>query len=543
MKKIFLLIAAVSFAGSVMAGGLVTNTNHSAAYTRMQCRDATLGVDAAYFNPAGITKLSKGLHFSLSNQTVKQTWDIESNYPLLNGTPKNYEGIVSAPIFPAFYAVFNTGKVAFSFGFNPIGGGGGASFEDGIPSIEYDASSFVPALSANGVTGYEIDANFEATSIYFGYQVNVAYAINDMISVALGGRYVTAKNTYDGYLTNVNLNYNGTMTPVAGVFNDLSSQATAGATMATGAAASVQPIIDGGGGGFTLPQLVGAGMITEADRLTLEGGLNTLGIDPTGYTTTQVQSAYTGAATSLTATATELGGQAIVYGNLMDQTAKVEQTATGFTPIISVNFSPIEMLNISIKYEGKTNLEFENNTTSDFITAVDPVTGALTESMFPDGYVYNADIPAQLVVGAMLKPIDKIMVTGGIQYFFDKSVDYSKGEGIEMIDNNFIVYAIGAEYAISNMIKFSLGYSGTKTGVNSDYNSDTRFSLNTNSFGGGLGIHITPMIEINLGGAITNYEEGSKDLTKTLPGPVEIPYKEFYDKSIMLFAVGVDLHF
>ncbi len=529
MKKIFLLIAAVSITGSVMAGGLVTNTNHSAAFTRMQCRDATLGVDAAYFNPAGITKLSKGFHFSLSNQTIKQIWDIESNFPLLNGTPRNYEGIVSAPIYPAVYAVFNTGKVAFSFGFNPIGGGGGATFEDGIPSIEYDASTFVPALAGAGVTGYEIDANFEATSIYFGYQLNVAYAINDMISVAVGGRYVTAKNTYDGYLRNVNLNYNGVMTPVAGVFNNFSAQAT-------GAAASVQPIIDGGGGGLTLPQLEGLGMITEAERLALEGGLTAFGIDPTGYTAAQVQGTYTGVAT-------DMGGKAIVYGNLMDQVAQVEQTATGFAPIFSVNISPIEMLNISIKYEARTKLEFENNTTSDFITAVDPVTGVPTESMFPDGYIYNADIPAQLVVGAMLKPIDKIMITGGIQYFFDKDVDYSKGENIEMIDNNFIVYAIGAEYGISNMIKFSLGYSGTKTGVNSDYNSDTRYSLNTSTYGGGFGILVTPMIEINLGVAYTSYVNGSKDLTKTLEGPIVVPYTEFYDKNIMLFAVGVDLHF
>ena len=39
---------------------------------------------------------------------------------------------------------------------------------------------------------------FEGTSVFFGFQANVSYAINDMISVAIGGRYVTANETYNG---------------------------------------------------------------------------------------------------------------------------------------------------------------------------------------------------------------------------------------------------------------------------------------------------------------------------------------------------------
>jgi hypothetical protein len=33
----------------------------------------------------------------------------------------------------------------------------------------------------------------------------VSYEINDFISVALGGRYVTAKNTYQGYINDVTI--------------------------------------------------------------------------------------------------------------------------------------------------------------------------------------------------------------------------------------------------------------------------------------------------------------------------------------------------
>ena len=45
---------------------------------------------------------------------------------------------------------------------------------------------------------YSADIFFEGTSVYFGYQANVAYKINDMISVAVGVRLVSAKNTYNG---------------------------------------------------------------------------------------------------------------------------------------------------------------------------------------------------------------------------------------------------------------------------------------------------------------------------------------------------------
>ncbi|MCK7535426.1 MAG: hypothetical protein MZV63_32815 [Marinilabiliales bacterium] len=53
----------------------------------------------------------------------------------------------------------------------------------------------------NNVTAYDGAIFFEGSSIYFGYQANVSYEINDLISVAVGGRYVTAKNTYQGYIT------------------------------------------------------------------------------------------------------------------------------------------------------------------------------------------------------------------------------------------------------------------------------------------------------------------------------------------------------
>lgn len=532
MRKILLTFAAVCFSASLFAGGLVTNTNQSAAWTRLMCRDATLDADAVYYNPAGTVMMEKGLHLSVSNQTITQTRWINTNYPLINGVSgtedREFVGTIFAPVFPSIYGVYNLGKIAFSAAFNPIGGGGGATFSDGVPSLEYDPALIASSLSGAGVTGYDLEANFEASSIFFGYQVNVAYKINDMISVAVGGRMVTAKNTYNGYLRDVNLDFMGTPTSVAGVFNALSGGAT-------GAATSVQPLIDGGAGDYTLAQLVGGAWITQAESDALEGGLNALGVDPTGFTAAQVQGAYTAAAT-------DLGGKAVVYGGLMNQEADVLQTASGFAPILSVNIQPIEMLNIAIKFEGKTSLKFKNETTSDFVTAVDPLTGATTASMFPDGYEYNADMPAVLTLGAMLRPTDRLMITVGTSTYFDKGIDYSQGLDLELIDKNYLTYSIGAEFGLTDALGISAGYAGTRTGVNELYQSDITHSLSTSSYGGGFVYSIGSLMDINLGANFTTYVEETFDKIKDTPaGP--LAFQETYDRGVWMIGVGVDFHF
>ncbi|HBE43611.1 MAG TPA: hypothetical protein DDW27_20930 [Bacteroidales bacterium] len=212
MKKLLTLIAAILIAGSIYAGGLVTNNNHSALFTRMQNRNSSTLIDATYFNPAGLTRLGNGLYVSLNNQTIGQTRTITNDYMFLNGvsasSPREYEGKVSAPVYPAAYIAFKAGKLAISAGFNPIGGGGGATYDAGLPSIEMPISELKPLLTGMGLTTtqYAADIAFEGRSIYFGYQANISYAINDMISAAIGARLVTAKNTYNGHVSDIKIN-------------------------------------------------------------------------------------------------------------------------------------------------------------------------------------------------------------------------------------------------------------------------------------------------------------------------------------------------
>jgi len=204
-----LLCVVLLMSGTVFAGGLVTNTNQSAAFMRTLNRNASTDVDAVYFNPAGLTKLCcNGLFLDVSNQTIWQTKTVTNSTANLNHEGE-FVGNVFAPVFPTVYVAFKKDKLVLSGGFMPIGGGGSAEYEDGLPSFDTTLASYVgipasyinAALSPYGtINGYDLNVDFSGSSIYYGFQGGVSYKINDLVSMSLGGRYVMAKNSYEGYL-------------------------------------------------------------------------------------------------------------------------------------------------------------------------------------------------------------------------------------------------------------------------------------------------------------------------------------------------------
>ena len=528
--------------GSLFAGGLVTNTNQSAQFVRLLSRNASTDVDATYFNPAGLTKLAPGFHFGINNQTIGQTRTVISDYPFLNGAPdREFLGTVSAPFFPSVYAVFNTSKLAFSLGFNPVGGGGGAKYDEGLAMIEMPVSDLVPLLESQGAQGYSLETNFTGSSIFYGFQGNISYKINDIVSVAAGARYVMARNTYEGKLESIMLNMGGTWLPASTVFTNIATQLAGIVAIPT----QVAPIISSGGGDFTLAQLQGAGYIDATTRAGIEAALAAIGVPAANIpamTLNQISGTITGATPALN----EQIAQATATSSLMhDQHADVLQTGSGITPVLGVNLAFGDMVNIGIKYEFATKLRVVNQTTSDFTMGIDPDTGDPI-TMFPDGAETINDMPAMLAIGVEVRPISKLMLTGSFTYYFDKAIDYDGSENlnVNMIDKNFLDFALGVEYGITKNVRASVAWAGTKTGVNLNYQDELSYSLNTNGIGGGFGIRISPMIDVNIGGLYTIYGTDEKTFTRSMTGTeISIPLTETYKKTTWLAAVGVDLHF
>lgn len=525
MKRLTLLmIGFLTLPFFSYSGGIMTNQNQSAAYIRMFARDASTNIDAVFFNPAGLTKLNDGFYFSLNNQYISQNQYVTSSYEHLNGSPVEYHGVVKAPLFPGIYAAYKTGKLVFSLGINPVGGGGGATFDKGLPAFEVPVSGLVPQLSGQGVTAYSSDAYFEGSSVFWGYQLGVSYEINEMFSVYLGARYVTAKNTYAGHLTDIMITQAGVDVAAVDFF-------AATATQLQPLFDGLTPLYDGGAGAYTLADAEGLGLIDATQRAGLEAGFTALGIP----TDTPIGTAYEGVVSP-----NYLGARRAEYVLADQEDVEVEQKGSGITPIIGVNISPNEKLNIGIKYEHQTKIELENNTTTDFIIDYDYLTDTET-GMFPDGETTRSDMPALLSLGLDYKFTEKFSVATGFHYYFDKNADYGKGkDNADLMDKNAIEWALGLQYNVSEKLLLSAGYLMTRTGVKEEYQSDMSFSLNSNSIGLGGSYAVTPKINLNLGVGYTIYEDNTKEFDTD--GFDANGWSETYDKNNLFVALGLDFN-
>ena len=123
MNKISAFVASVMLAATstATAGGILTNTNQSIDFLRNPARDAAIGLDGVYSNPAGVAFLPEGFHLGFNWQYAHQTRTIESNSPVFalghkNGgkTSKTFEGVADAPFIPSLQAAYNKAVEAVS---------------------------------------------------------------------------------------------------------------------------------------------------------------------------------------------------------------------------------------------------------------------------------------------------------------------------------------------------------------------------------------------------------------------------------------------
>ena len=544
MRKLLIFISGTLISGSLIAGGLVTNTNQSASWARLPSRNASVEADAVYYNPAGIMKMGNGFHFAVSNQTIFQKREITNDYSYLHNDL--YEGSVKAPLFPSVAAAYKLDKFAVSFGFNPVGGGGGATYEAGLPSFEMSIADLVPATFTNfGTTDYNADIFFEGSSIYFGYQANVSYKINDMISVAAGVRLVTAKNTYNGYLRDISINpnyptfgaYTGSMVLARDFFSDGAIFLNGLSTTATTLAGTINAAISGGTPAATPLSAMPAPLVAGVTQV-----LGAAGINATGMNIGTAAASLTGVAPVFTANATSMTGYAAAT---QDIEVDAEETGMSYTPILSVNITPIENLNIALKYEFLTKLELTTSLAS-------PTMGG---GIFIQDEKKRADMPAMLAIGAEYT-LSKIKLALGANYYFDKSADYGHKidndlnpatptvhvDNSEIIDNNGMTLGGGLEYKVAENWLVSAGYVFGNKGVNNIYQSDLTFGNATHTFGGGGAFMLGEMLKINLGASYTMYLENEKNVNHFLGATNMLP-KETYTKSTFVVGVGVELSF
>ncbi len=193
MKKLLVSLCVtgliVSSASLLFAGGLENKHNWSAEYIRTLNRNAaTDSADAVVYNPAGVMKMEDGLFVNLTGQYV-----IKDYSDTVAGTKYDTD---EPDFVPSLFTLYKKDKWAAYGAVTVVVAGGEVDYKDGNATTLGLAQGLISALG-----GSLSDQRLKGESYFIGYTLGGAYAINDMVSVSLGARYVDASREFKGHAT------------------------------------------------------------------------------------------------------------------------------------------------------------------------------------------------------------------------------------------------------------------------------------------------------------------------------------------------------
>jgi long-chain fatty acid transport protein len=195
-----------------------------------------------------------------------------------------------------------------------------------------------------------------------------------------------------------------------------------------------------------------------------------------------------------------------------------EKTASGFGGIIGLNISPLSGLNIGIRYETITKLEFE----------YDKADGPLASSFGAvKGAKEDRDLPSLLGLGVSYQLIPELRADASFTYYLNSKADW---DGAEDEHKNGYEIGAAAEYSILSNLKASLGFLYTNQGADKDSYVYLNPALKAISVCGGGIYEVTPGLSLELGISGSFYLED--DGTTEFAQPVTL------NKKVLNIALG-----
>ena len=484
--KAFLASALLAVATTATAGGILTNTNQSIDFLRNPARDAAIGLDGVYSNPAGVAFLPEGFHLGLNWQYAHQTRTITGTNDLFalgakNGgaTTKEFEGVANAPIVPSLQAAYNKGQWSFQFNFSVPGGGGKCEFDKGIGSFETYVGAIAQKLigtsnalnaslsnfdaSVPNVTGYDVNGYMKGRQFYFGLQLGAARKLSDNLSVYAGLRLLYGTATYRAKISNIMVGTQNGYVDFRDFLPNVPVQAQQNAAVAQQHLAVINQ--------------------TEQAGVPLSDAL------------VQARTALTNGLTQLQASQSQLSTLA-KYSEGVNLLCN--QSSVGIAPIIGVDYK-IGKFNFAAKYEFKTQIRMKNESTVNEASEIAAV------NKFRDGEEVNEDAPALLTVGAQWSPVEQIRVNVGYHHYFDKDADWYNNAQ-DLLDHDTDEYLIGAEWDVTDKLTISAGGQLTRYGLTDDYMNDMSFVVNSYSLGLGFNYKASDKLTLKAGYFQTNYD-------------------------------------
>ncbi len=514
MKKQLLVCAAIAMASATptFAGGLLTNTNQNVAFNRMMSREASIGIDGVYYNPAGVVFMGDGHHLSINWQLAFQSRTIENNYDLFNNnvndptTPRTFKGKAFAPVIPSFQYAYNKGNWSFQGNFALTGGGGKCTFDNGLGSFEKIvaetaigacqlATGIDKVAAAYGVPGvfssderfgklgkYSYDSYMHGRQYYYGLSVGAAYKINEHFSAFAGVRGVYASCNYYGYVENIKV---GAM-PLYQVLDPTKESA-----------ANIELSCDQSGLGFT--PIIGVDFKTGRWNFSAKYEFKTR-MRLKNKSVNQIPS----------------------IGNLSDNLRKAY--IAGGVPEQEAD----NILNNQVVQGAMLQLKTQ------FDTKIDEALGE-----YEDGKKIAADIPAYLTIGAGYSPVDAVRINVGFHWFDDKHAT-SYNNRNKKLKRGTLEYNAGVEVDVCKKITLSTGWQSTNYGLSDEYMDDKSFVTSSNSAAVGGVYHISKKMDLNVAYFHTFYQH-KKTSEKVNTGTVY--YNSDYSRNNNVFAVGLDINF
>ena len=526
MKKLKLVSLAIAMASATpsFAGGLLTNTNQHVAFNRMMSREASIGIDGVYYNPAGVVFMGEGKHLAINWQLAYQTRSIENDYALFTNnvnnptTPREFKGKAFAPVIPSFQYAYNKGRWSLQAGFALTGGGGKCTFDNGLGSFEkivaetaiaacqlagavdQVASQYgVPAVFSSdkyfGKEGkYSYNSYMHGRQYYYGLSIGAAYKINEHLSAYAGVRGVYASTNYYGYVEDIKV---GNM-PLYMVLDPTKEKA-----------ANIELSCDQSGLGFT-PMLgidfkTGRWNFAAKYEFKTRIRLKNKSVNQTpsiGNLPDNLRNAY-------------------IAGGVPEQAAN----AILSNPVIQGAM-------------GQLKTQFDSK-----------LEGAIGE--YEDGKKIAGDIPAYLALGVGYSPVNTVRVNVGFHWFDDKhATSYNNRQ--EKLKRGTLEYNAGVEVDVNKKITLSTGWQNTNYGLPDEnldtptskrYMDDKSFVVSSNSAAIGGVYHINKKMDLNVAYFHTFYQHKKTSENVQLTAQKNFSYNSDYTRNNNVFAVGLDINF
>ena len=522
MKKLYAVLTGVMLAATTTAtaGGILTNTNQSIDFLRNPARDAAIGLDGVYSNPAGVAFLPEGLHIGFNWQYAHQTRTITSTNPVFalgrknNGeSTKTFEGVADAPFLPSLQGAYNKGKWSVQFNFSIPGGGGSCEFSEGLGSFESVVGGIASQLRgldqiatalgqpAPGVSGYDMDGYMQGRQYYFGFQLGAAYKITPDLAVYGGMRILYGMATYKAKISNI-------MVKTAGGYQDFGSFLQSATAMVDGGISYVNSSLEQVNAGMAQYEAAGATAAPQYAELAA------------------MKAQLEGSAATLQGTNANLA-------NLQKYSEGVNllcnQWSVGVAPVIGVDWR-VGQFNFAAKYEFKTQIQMHNESTVNKASEIPAV------NKFRDGEKIDEDSPAQLALGAMWNITDDVRVNLGYHHFYDTNVKWYNNSQ-ELLDGGTNEYLGGAEWDVTDKLTISAGTQVTRYQLTDAYMNDMSFVVNSMSFGFGFNYKACDMVTLKAAYFQTNYDD-YKRVTSTEP-----LISDTFTRTNRVLGIGCELNF